>query len=72
MAKMNIKGGVLATFDNHSIGTRYSVRGDGAILRQARIDGRLESATIIAKVKPEVADKVGAFNRYLANRGLMA
>lgn len=70
MAKLGIKGGILAHSDNHGIGTRYSVRADGAILRQARIEGRLEGATIIAKIKPEVADKVGAFHRYLGKKGL--
>lgn len=69
MAKKSIKGGILAETTVNT-GSLYSVRGDGAILRQFRFDGRLEGATVVAKIKPEVEDKVGAFNRYLRRRGL--
>lgn len=71
MAKKSIKGGILAS-ETTITGSLYSVRGDGAILRQLRIGGRLEGATIVAKIKPEVEDKVGTFGRYLRKRGLVA
>lgn len=49
MAKKNIGGGIVMAATNDK-GSVMSLRGDGAILRQFRIDGRLEGATIVARI----------------------
>lgn len=48
--------------------TRFSIRTDGNILRQVRIDGRLEGATIVAKAN-SLDDLGGVLQRFAARRG---
>lgn len=47
MAKFTARGNSkVASYETEDRQRRYTLRGDGAILRQYRIDGRLESPTI--------------------------
>ena len=67
MAKMiTNKARPVALFESN-IG-RYTLRSDGSILRQLRIDGKLEHATIVAHVK-EGKDEHKAFERYNVRMG---
>lgn len=68
MAKFTANGATKVASLDTDRGHRYSLRSDGAILRQFRIDGRLEGATIVARLKAGHPDPEAGFRRVVANK----
>ena len=71
MAKLTArKNTILASFDTGH-GHRYSLRSDGKVLRQLRIFGKLETATIASTLTGDYLNKFHQFkDRYLAREEL--
>jgi hypothetical protein len=70
VAKLSAGGAkVIAQYSDEK-GHRLNLRSDGAILRQFRIDGRLERATIIGRIRKD-RDFHEVFARVAKQRGYL-
>lgn len=70
-----VKAQPMARFDCES-GTRFTLRSDGKILRQLRINGKLEHAVIVERFRPVLwkkynrGEQLGVFEQYAVTKGV--